>query len=471
MIYKMQKVRIEKDTQGLVKVPNHAYFGAQTQRAYDNYPISGEKSPQEYINSIVLIKKAAAIVNHKLGLLEEKKFKAISTSCDEILKGKYSNNFVIDVYQAGAGTSVNMNVNEVIANRANEILGSPLGSYKFIHPNDDVNMSQSTNDVIPTAIRIFSLLLLPKLLYNLKNLKESFSNKSNRFKNIIKSGRTHLQDALPITLGQEFSAYSKAIENNLEKINRTSEKLLIIGIGGTAVGTGINTPSEYQKKMVQELEKLTKLPLKPSGNLFDAMQNTADFLDLSSSLRTGAQTLIRIGNDLRLLSSGPKTGFSEITLPAVQPGSSIMPGKINPSIIEMLTMVCFQIIGFDQAILLASMSGQLELNVWLPLIANNLFLQIKLLTNSIEVFNDKCLKGIKANEKMCRFWFENGSGVAAVLNHYVGYDKAAQLVKISLENNKPIQDLAIKKGYLTARQAKEIFSPSNLTRPNLKSNK
>lgn len=463
----MKTYRYEKDSLGKVKIPQNAYYGAQTKRALENFPISGLKSQKEFIESIVLIKEAAATINNKLGLLDNQKAKAIITSCDEILAGKFKDQFVVDVYQAGAGTSINMNVNEVVANRANEILGAPLGSYKFIHPNDHINMSQSTNDVIPTAIRISALSQLPKLLSNLTNLSNSLLKKAKEFKNIIKSGRTHLQDAMPITLGQEFGAYTKAITLDRKRIESSAKNLLSIGIGGTAVGTGINTHPKYHALMISELKKLTKLPLESSGNLFESMQNTADFLDLSSSLRTLSQTLIRIGNDLRILSSGPKTGFAEIILPAVQPGSSIMPGKVNPSIFEMLIMVCFQVIGFDQAILLASSSGQLELNVMFPLIAYNLLEQIRLLTNSIDIFNRKCIEGIKANKKMCQFWFERSSGIAAILNPYLGYDKTAEIVQYALERNISIKDALLKKKYLAVKTVAKIFPVNKLTQPNI----
>lgn len=439
------------------------YYGSETKKALENFPISGLKPHPIYITSIVYIKKAAARVNNLKGFLDDKKALAIIKTCDEILAGKLADQFVVDPYQAGAGTSLNMNINEVIANRAAEI------SHQRIHPNDHVNMSQSTNDVIPTAIRISCLLLLPRLLKSLKLLKSSFDKKSKQFSLIIKTGRTHLQDALPVTLGQEFAAYAKALMIDEERINLAALYLLKIGIGGTAVGTGINTHPDYHQMMVRELKNLTKLRLESSQNLVESMQNTADFIHLSSMMRTLAQTLIRIGNDLRLLSSGPKTGLAEISLPEVQKGSSIMPGKVNPSIVEMLTMVCFQVIGYDQAILLSSMSGQLELNVMLPLIAYNLIEQIKILTNSVSVFREKCIDGIIANKEMCNFWLQKSSGMAAILNPYLGYDKTAELVKISLKTSKSIKDTSIQKGYLTKKRAAEIFSVSRLTKPNLKS--
>lgn len=461
----MKNIREEHDSLGNVKVPKNAYYGAQTVRAINNFPISGLKPAISYVYSTVLIKKAAAIVNHRLKLLPQDKMKAITKACDEILEGKLADQFVVDPYQAGAGTSHNMNANEVIANRANEILGAHLGSYRFIHPNDDVNMSQSTNDIIPVAIRLTVLKITPDLLKNLSSLSNTFSKKADVFTNIIKTGRTHLQDALPVTLGAEFSAYAKALEYDHQRIKKTVANLLYLGIGGTAVGTGINSHKDYHKEMVDELTRLTGLRLKYNNNLFEAMQNTADFLDFSSSLRILSQTIIRIGNDLRLLSSGPRAGLAEIILPKVQPGSSIMPGKVNPSIIEMMTMVCFQVVGFDTAVLMASQAGQFELNVWLPLVAHDLSEQIRLLTNAIEVFDKKCVSGIEANKEMCQFWFERSSGIAAILNTFLGYEKTAELVNFALKRNISIKEAVLEKKYLPKEKVEEIFRIENLTSP------
>ena len=455
----MKKFRIEKDALGKINVPKDAYYGIETQRAINNFSVSGQIPYQEYTFALVLIKKAAAKVNYELKLLDKKLSQTIIAACNEILSGKFSDQFVVDPYQAGAGTSQHMNINEVIANRANEILGAKLGIYRFIDPHDHVNMSQSTNDVIPTAIRLSALKLIPLLISNLKGLINAFSDKEQKFSKLIKTGRTHLQDALPVTLGQEFSGYKTAIINDLNRIDQAKVSLLRIGIGGTAVGTGINTHPRYKAMMIKELSSLTAFHLISPDNLFESMQNTADFLHLSAALRTLAQTLIRIGNDLRLLSSGPSGGIAEIKLPPVQEGSSIMPGKINPSIVEMLTMVCFQVIGLDQTILLSSMSGQLELNIFLPLIAHNILTQIKFLTNAIEVFTKKCVIGIEANDNMCKNWFEKSTGVAAVLNPKLGYRKTAELVKKSLAKGIPIRNLV---------RNKKIFSPSSLTTPNIK---
>lgn len=458
-------MRVERDTLGEVKVPQNAYYGAQTVRALNNFPISGLIPNSAYVFSTVTVKKAAAIVNHSLRLLPEDKMNAIVKACDEILAGKMIDQFIVDPYQAGAGTSHNMNANEVIANRANEMMGAPLGSYKFIHPNDDVNMSQSTNDIIPTIIRLTVLKIIPDLTKNLSSLIETFSKKSQDFALIIKTGRTHLQDALPVTLGAEFSAYAKALENDNLRIERAASNLQNLGIGGTGVGTGINSHKDYHLEMIEELSRLTGSTLKSSGNLFESMQNTADFLEFSSALRILSQTFVRIGNDLRLLACGPRAGVAEIILPKVQPGSSIMPGKVNPSIIEMMTMVSFQVIGFDQAILFASQAGQLELNVMLPLIAHNLTEQIKLLTNATKIFDKKCVSGIEANKEMCRFWFERSAGIAAVLNRYLGYVKTAEVVNYALEHNISIKQTVLEKKYLPQETVENIFKVENLTRP------
>jgi len=467
MIDIMNDKRVEKDTLGTVLVNKKSYWGAQTQRSLENFPVCTLTPHPEYTESTVIIKKAAAKVNYDLKLLDSQRAKNIIKACNEIISGKLKDQIVVNPYQAGAGTSHNMNINEVIANRGNELLGYELGSYKIIHPNDHVNLSQSTNDVIPTAIRIASIKLIIPLISKLKKLENTFSQKAREFYKIIKSGRTHLQDALPVTLGQEFSTYRFSLTRDRKTIEKMQENLFFVGIGGTGVGTGINSHPRYHKLMILELSRLTHLSLKSSDNLMYTMNNASDFLNLSSSLRTLSATLIKIGNDLRLMYSGPGTGFYEILLPPVQPGSSIMPGKFNPSIVEMLTMICYQIIGLDTAIMLSHQSAQLELNIMTPLIAYDLLEQIKLLTRGVEIFDTKCLTGIKANRKMCQFWLERGTGLAAILNPVIGYDRTGELVKLSLKTGQKIQGLAIQKGYLRKDQADKLFSPENLTRPNL----
>jgi aspartate ammonia-lyase len=463
MIEKMEIPNHQNELRKSIRNTKIVFYGKETINALNNFPISGQKPDRTYILSLVLVKKAAAIVNHRLNLLSEKKSKPIIDACNQILKGKHHDQFVVDPYQAGAGTSHNMNINEVIAYLSQKNKGG-----LNIHPNDDINMSQSTNDVIPTAIRLTVLMLLPDLLKNLKITINLFTAKSREFNRIIKSGRTHLQDALPVTLGQEFASYGKTIKNDVIRVITAGQKLRYIGIGGTGVGTGINTHPKYHLLMVKELSRLTSFNLKSSGNLLESANNTSDFLEFSGSLKILSQSFIRIGNDLRLLSSGPYSGLAEINLPKVQAGSSIMPGKVNPSIIEMLTMVCFQVIGFDQAILFASQSGQLELNVWFPLICYNLIQQLKLLTNAIQIFNQKCLSDIAANKKMCQLSFEKSSGVAAILNPYLGYDFVSQLVDESIAKNITLRNLLEKKKILPYKTIQKIFSAKKLTKPNLK---
>lgn len=467
------KFRTETDTLGPVAVPSYAYYGAQTQRAVENFPVSGHRTHPPLIAAIIVIKKAAAIVHKELGLLKPEYADAIIRACDIVGApmdigdpkrfgtdyppshkatdghGKFvpAAHFPIDIYQAGAGTSMHMNVNEVIANRANVILSAaknPVG----IHPNDHVNMAQSTNDVIPTALRIAVLRQLPALTDALQHLTKTLNKKTTQFSSVNKSGRTHLSDALPITLGNEFGAYAHVISSTQTAIQQSVAVLCVLGIGGTAVGSGANTHPKYRRMIIKQLKSLTGLPLRPSADLYTSMQSTADFLTVSAALRTLATELIRIGNDLRLLSSGPNTGFAEISLPAVQPGSSIMPGKVNPSIIEMLTMVCFQVIGYDHAIVLASQAGQLELNVMLPLIAYNLLEQIRILTNAMTVFTEKCVMGIGANEEMCRFWLERTNAIVTLLAPKIGYEKAAALFKEAQKRGISVKDVAREKGYV-----------------------
>lgn len=443
--------RIESDSLGEVQVPSDRYYGAQTQRALENFKISGRKPVWAYSQAVVWIKYCAARVHQNLGSLSNTKAQAIIQACQEILDGQFTEQFVVDPYQAGAGTSHHMNVNEVIANRASEILGGTRGEY-LIHPNDDVNMAQSTNDVIPTAMRLACLFLLPNMFDSLRKLADDLYQKSTEFATIRKSGRTHLQDAAPIHLGDEFGAYATAIERDLERIHKTIDGLSRVGIGGTAVGTGLNAHPEYSSRMVAALSDVTGFKLNLSDNLFESMQSMADFVDLSASLRTLAITLTKIANDLRLLSSGPTTGLDEIRLPAVQPGSSIMPGKVNPVMAEMLNLVMYQVIGWDTTIMLAAQAGQLELNVMMPVIATNLFDMIELITNSVKVFDEKCVRGITANTTKLQQWLDYNPIIITTLNPVIGYKKGAELVSEALENHIPIREYLltqIKKGKIT----------------------
>jgi len=436
--------RYEKDSLGQVEVPANALFGVQTQRAVDNFPISNLKPYKAFIWSIAAIKTSAALVHLDLNLLDTEKAKAIISAGQEVMDGKWDDQFVVDPFQAGAGTSHNMNANEVIANRATLILGGKLGEY-LVNPNDHVNMGQSTNDVIPTSIRLGCLYRMNELLETISNLQIALEKKAIEFDPIVKSGRTHLQDAVPVRLGQEFGAYAKAIERDLERITKSSATLKRLGIGGTATGTGLNAHKEYHTRMVKKLSELTNLELFPSDNLFESMQSTADMIDFSASLRTLAVTLTRIANDFRLLSSGPTTGLDEIRLPAVQPGSSIMPGKVNPVLAEMLNMAMFHIIGNDTTVMLASQAGQLELNVMMPIIAHNLFEMMQVMIGSIRAFTDKCVVGINANIVKAEGWLEKNSIIVTALNPLIGYQKGAELVKEATQRNISIKVLALEK--------------------------
>ncbi len=444
--------RIERDSLGEVQVPAGAYFGAQTQRAVLNFPISGRRPHRAFIWPMGLIKRAAAEVNSNLGLLEEPKAEVIIQAAEEVMCGEWDDHFVVDPFQAGAGTSHNMNANEVIANRATVLLGGAPGEY-LVSPNDHVNMSQSTNDVIPTAIRLGCLWRLDELLRELGDLAEAFNAKAFEFDPIVKSGRTHLQDAVPVRLGQEFGAYARAVERDAERIHRAADGLRRLGIGGTAAGTGLNAHPKYHPEMVSVLSRVSGLDLYTSDNLFESMQSMADMADFSASLRTLALTLTRIANDLRLLASGPTTGLDEIRLPAVQPGSSIMPGKVNPVLAEMLNMAMYHIIGRDTAVALASQAGQLELNVMMPVIAQDLFEMMQVTIGAVKAFTQKCVIGIQANPVKAEGWLAKNPIVVTALNPLIGYAKGAELVKEALLRDMTVQEVAVEKarqGLLTA---------------------
>ena len=447
--------RIEKDSLGELKVPAKALYGVQTERAVENFPISGLRPWRAFIWSVAVIKRAAAEVNTDLGLFNDrevdgKKFTAkqlsdaIVKAAQEVMDGKWDAEFVVDPFQAGAGTSHNMNANEVIANRATQILGGELGKY-YVHPNDHVNMAQSTNDVIPAAIRLGGLWRLEELLSALKGLQSALEAKSREFDDIIKSGRTHLQDAVPVRMGQEFGAYAKAVEREAERIARSAEGMRRLGIGGTAVGSGLNAHPEYHKRMIQKLSELTGLKLYESDNLFESMQSLADAADFSGSIRTLALTLIRIANDFRLLASGPSTGLDEIRLPAVQPGSSIMPGKVNPVMAEMLDQAMFHVIGCDMTIAMAVQAGQLELNVMMPIAAHNLFEMMQVTIGAVNAFTERAVKGLTANREKAEGWLAKNAIVVTALNPVIGYSQGAGLVKEALAKNASIRELAMQK--------------------------
>jgi fumarate hydratase, class II len=445
--------RIERDSIGEVRVPARALYGVQTERAVENFRISGLRPWKAFIWSIANVKRAAAEVNYDLGLfhdriVDRKNFtakqlmEAITIAAQEVVDGKWDAEFVVDPFQAGAGTSHNMNANEVIANRATQILGGELGQY-YVHPNDHVNMAQSTNDVIPTSIRLGALWQLEALLSALHGLQAGLEAKALQFDDIVKSGRTHLQDAVPLRLGQEFGAYAKAVERDSERIARSAEGLRRLGIGGTAVGTGLNAHPEYHKRMVKKLSELTGLKLTESDNLFESMQSLADVADFSASLRTLALTLIRIANDFRLLASGPSTGLDEIRLPILQPGSSIMPGKVNPVMAEMLDQAMFHVVGCDTTIALGVQAGQLELNVMMPVIAHNLFEELKVTIGAINAFSEYAVKGLTANPEKAEGWLSRNAIVVTALNPVIGYSQGAALVKEAMASNASIREIAI----------------------------
>jgi len=438
------ETRIERDSLGEVHVPKDALYGAQTQRARENFPVSGLKPWRAFIWCMAAIKRAAAEVNRDLGLLDGKRAGAIIRAAQEVIEGKWDDQFVVDPFQAGAGTSHNMNANEVIANRANQILGDEAAEYR-VHPNDHVNMAQSTNDTIPTAIRLGVLWRLDELNQALANLAAALDEKAQEFDDIVKSGRTHLQDAVPIRMGQEFSGYARAVWRDDERIRRAAEGLRYLGIGGTAVGTGLNAHPEYHARMVKKLSELTGIELHTSDNLFERMQSMADPADFSAALRTLAIDLTRIANDLRLLSSGPNTGLNEINLPAVQPGSSIMPGKVNPVLAEMLNMAMFHVQGCDLVVSLSAQAGQLELNVMMPIIAHNLFEMMQVMIGSITAFTEKCVKDITANREQAEGWLHKNAIVVTALNPIIGYAAGAELVKEALKRNKTIREVAMEK--------------------------
>lgn len=453
------QVRSERDAMGERQLPQSVYYGIQTARALENFPISGLKPLPEYVEACVLIKKAAAEVNGELGCIPPDVAKAIVQAADEILQGSLRDQFVVDVYQAGAGTSHHMNVNEVLANRALEILGEPKGRYERVSPNDHVNYGQSTNDVIPTAIRLAALLRVRRdLLGTLDNLVAALEQKAQEFHGILKAGRTHLQDAVPIRLGDSFGAYAAIFAQHRRWIEEASQALGSLGLGGSAVGTGLNTHPQYRQKVVQRLAEYTQLPLTPAPHPMAAMQSMAPFVHLSGSLRNLAQDAIKMANDLRLMDSGPKTGLKEIQLPPVQPGSSIMPGKYNPVMAEMLNMVCFQVIGLDTAILLAAQAGQFELNAMMPLIAYNLLHSLQILNNSLRVFTERCVRGITAQADRCRSYAEGTLALVTALNPYIGYLQAAEVAKISLETGKSIRQIVLERNLMSPEQVAKALN-------------
>ena len=441
-------MREEKDSLGTFNIPDNAYYGVQTARALDNFPISGLKADADFIKASVYIKKAAAKVNSELKQIDKKVADAIIKAADEVLSSKLREHFVVDIYQAGAGTSHNMNTNEVLANRAIEILGGKKGDYKLVSPNDHVNCAQSTNDFFPTSMRVAALLKSPALFAAIDEITDSFEKKGKDFLHIIKSGRTHLQDAVPVRLGREFQVFSKITSEHKTRIENALSELKVLGIGGTAAGTGLNAHPEFQFWVVSELCKLTKIDFQPSKDLMASMQSMAPFVSVSSALRNFALDLTKIANDLRLMDSGPTTGLSEIKLPAVQPGSSIMPGKVNPSILEMVNQVCFQVIGCASTIDYSAQAGQFELNVMMPVINHNLLFSVEILTRTLNVMNKKCIQGITANEERCKRYAEGSVSNATALNPKIGYLKTAEIVKEAIKTGRTIKEICLEKKIL-----------------------
>lgn len=459
--------REESDSIGTKPVPTDAYYGVQTLRAAENFRITGLKMHEEFINSLALIKKASAISNREVGLLSKKIESAILQACDEVIIGNLYNEFIIDPIQGGAGTSANMNINEVVANRANEILGGEKGVYNIVHPNDHVNMGQSTNDVIPTAGKITILKLLPKVVEQLEKLYEALVEKSQEFDDVIKMGRTQMQDAIPIRLGQEFKAYSSVIKRDIARIKKVQDELKVVNMGGTAIGTGMNADEEYFNKVVPNLNIVTGLDLRQAEDLIDSTQNLDCFVSVSSTIKTCAVSLSKIANDLRLMSSGPRTGFGEINLPPKQNGSSIMPGKVNPVIPEVMSQVAFKIIGNDVAITMAAEAGQLELNAFEPLIFLNLFQSIEMLANGINTFTENCIKGITANRERCKELVENSIGIVTAICPHVGYKKAAEIAKIAMATGEPIRNIILKNNIMSESELNDVLDPINMTEPGI----
>jgi aspartate ammonia-lyase len=451
--------RTERDALGELELPDEAYYGVQSARAVANFPVSGLRAAPDLIRAYAFVKKAAALANVELGALEKGRSVAIVRAADEILAGGLADQFVVDVFQAGAGTSLNMNVNEVLANRALEVLSRPRGDYAFISPNDHVNMSQSSNDTFPTACHMAVIFSADRVLSVLATLAAAFEAKGREFAAIPKVGRTHLMDALPLKLGDEFRAWAVVLKRAGERIEQRKRDLCEVAIGGTAVGTGAKAPAGFRTLVIRKLSSLTGLALAPALDSFEALQSRAQLAAFSGSLRELAQELGRIANDLRLLGSGPTAGIGEISLPPVQPGSSIMPGKLNPSLPECLNMVCFQIIGSDLAVSLAAQAGQLELNVFAPAMVHNILTSLGLLTNFLPVFTDKCVAGIKADEARCRAYLGLNPSLATLLAPKIGYLAAAELAREAIEKRQPVGQLAIEKGIISAEEADKLFGP------------
>lgn len=459
--------RVEKDSIGTKDVPENVYYGVQSLRAAENFHITGLNMHPEIINSLAYIKKAAAITNCEAGLLDKRRTQAIVQACDEILEGKFREDFIVDPIQGGAGTSLNMNANEVIANRAIEILGGKKGDYSVVNPNDHVNCGQSTNDVIPTAGKMTSLRLLKKLKKQLLRLHSALEQKADEFDGVIKMGRTQLQDAVPIRLGQEFKAYSVAILRDLNRMDKAMDEMRTLNMGGTAVGTGLNADESYLRRIVPNLSEISGMDLVQAYDLIDATQNLDSFVAVSGAVKACAVTLSKIANDLRLMSSGPRAGFGEINLPAKQNGSSIMPGKINPVIPEVVNQVAFNAIGNDMTITMAAEAGQLELNAFEPIIFYCMFQSIDTLGYAVETLVDNCIVGITANEERCRQLVENSVGIITAICPHVGYEKTADIAKKAINSNESVRSLILKENIMDEEELSRILDPIHMTEPGI----
>ena len=458
--------RLEHDIVGERSIPKEAYYGVQSLRASENFNITGKTMHPYMIKSIAEIKKAAAITNCEIGLLDEEKAAAIAKACDEIISGWYHDAFIVDPIQGGAGTSFNMNANEVIANRAIEILGGEKGNYQLVHPNDHVNCGQSTNDVFPSAGKLTVLKLLGEAQVELERLCSVISIKAKEFDNVLKMGRTQMQDAVPIRLGQEFQAYEEVILRDIQRVEHAKEEMRCLNMGGTAIGTAINADERYVSHIVPVLSEVCGMQLKQARNLIDATQNLDGFVVISSTIKTCAVSLSKISNDLRLMSSGPRCGFGEINLPPRQNGSSIMPGKVNPVIPEVVSQIAFNIIGNDMTIVMAAEAGQLELNAFEPIIFYNLFESIETLTRGIRTFVDNCISGITPNESRCRELVENSVGIVTAICPHVGYENASNVAKQAIKEGKPVRKLILEKGLLDESALDQILNPHAMTSPN-----
>ncbi len=455
--------RIENDPLGSKEVPADALYGIQTLRAVENFPISGLRPLPVFVDAVIWIKRSAALVHKQTGRLAPDLADAIVAAADEVLSGRHRDQFVVDVYQAGAGTSHNMNCNEVLANRANELLGKPRGAYAPVHPNDHVNMAQSTNDVIPTAMRLATLATLPRLLDAMEGLATAFLAKGREFDHITKSGRTHLQDATPIRLGQEFAAWGRTVARHRDKLAQAADWLRVMNIGGTAVGTGLNAEPEYPALMVDRLRQISTLDLRVAEDRIQLMQSMGDIATMSGAVRAWVVDLNKITNDVRLLASGPRTGFAEILLPAVQPGSSIMPGKVNPSIAEMVNQVCYQALGCDTTVAMGAEAGQLQLNVMMPVITHNIVFAMQILANATRQFDLECVRGIEADEKQCAYWLERSPALVTALAPKLGYAEAAALAKEAIKTGLTVKALVEQKQVLPAEELEEVLDLRAMT--------